>query len=99
MLFIQPTSSECYGIYSSLLSGNSTQLLQWFIAEIENSLAPGTWLTLPDICFVSHSHKFGKKLTYVNYLAELREHLNYDQLIIPPDVLRYVVLILRFALL
>uniref|UniRef100_UPI003AACDDF3 rho GTPase-activating protein 8-like n=1 Tax=Centroberyx gerrardi TaxID=166262 RepID=UPI003AACDDF3 len=35
------------------------------------------------------SHKFGKKLTYVNYLAELRDHLNYDQLIIPPDVLRH----------
>ncbi|XP_036376001.1 rho GTPase-activating protein 8-like isoform X1 [Megalops cyprinoides] len=35
------------------------------------------------------SHKFGKKLTYVNYLAELREHLSYDQLIIPPDVLRH----------
>ncbi|KAM4615481.1 rho GTPase-activating protein 8-like [Polymixia lowei] len=35
------------------------------------------------------SHKFGKKLTYVNYLAELREHLSYEQLIIPPDVLRH----------
>ncbi|XP_049891897.1 rho GTPase-activating protein 8-like [Epinephelus moara] len=35
------------------------------------------------------SHKFGKKLTYVNYLAELKEHLNYEQLIIPPDVLRH----------
>ncbi|XP_074481007.1 rho GTPase-activating protein 8-like [Sebastes fasciatus] len=35
------------------------------------------------------SHKFGKKLTYVNYLTELREHLNYEQLIIPPDVLRH----------
>ncbi|XP_034719977.1 rho GTPase-activating protein 8-like, partial [Etheostoma cragini] len=35
------------------------------------------------------SHKFGKKLTYVNYLAELGEHLNYEQLIIPPDVLRH----------
>ncbi|KAJ8245578.1 hypothetical protein GJAV_G00272260 [Gymnothorax javanicus] len=35
------------------------------------------------------SHKFGKKLTYVNYLGELREHLNYDQLIIPPEVLRH----------
>ncbi|XP_066525527.1 rho GTPase-activating protein 8-like [Hoplias malabaricus] len=35
------------------------------------------------------SHKFGKKLTYVNYLAELRDHLNYDQLIIPPAVLRH----------
>ncbi|XP_076860947.1 rho GTPase-activating protein 8-like [Brachyhypopomus gauderio] len=35
------------------------------------------------------SHKFGKKLTYVNYLAELREHLNYEQLIIPQDVLRH----------
>ncbi|XP_054878052.1 rho GTPase-activating protein 8-like isoform X1 [Poeciliopsis prolifica] len=35
------------------------------------------------------SHKFGKKLKYVNYLAELREHLNYDQLFIPADVLRH----------
>ncbi|XP_031158364.1 rho GTPase-activating protein 8-like [Sander lucioperca] len=35
------------------------------------------------------SHKFGKKLTYVNYLSELGEHLNYEQLIIPPDVLRH----------
>ncbi|XP_054480709.1 rho GTPase-activating protein 8-like [Anoplopoma fimbria] len=35
------------------------------------------------------SHKFGKKLTYVNYLTELGEHLNYEQLIIPPDVLRH----------
>lgn len=35
------------------------------------------------------SHKFGKKLTYVNYLAELREHLNFEQLIIPSDVLRH----------
>uniref|UniRef100_A0AAZ3S5S0 Rho GTPase activating protein 8 n=2 Tax=Oncorhynchus tshawytscha TaxID=74940 RepID=A0AAZ3S5S0_ONCTS len=34
------------------------------------------------------SHKFGKKLTYVNYLSELRDHLSWDQLIIPPDVLR-----------
>ncbi|KAG7231433.1 hypothetical protein INR49_011938 [Caranx melampygus] len=35
------------------------------------------------------SHKFGKKLTYVNYLDELRAHLNYEQLIVPPDVLRH----------
>ncbi|XP_028981120.1 rho GTPase-activating protein 8 isoform X2 [Esox lucius] len=35
------------------------------------------------------SHKFGKKVTYVNYLVELRDHLNFDQLIIPPDVLRH----------
>ncbi|XP_069759535.1 rho GTPase-activating protein 8-like isoform X2 [Narcine bancroftii] len=35
------------------------------------------------------SHKFGKKVIYVNYLSELREHLNYDQLIIAPEVIRY----------
>ncbi|KAF7694033.1 rho GTPase-activating protein 8-like [Silurus meridionalis] len=35
------------------------------------------------------SHKFGKKLTYVNYLAELKEHVNYEQLIIPHAVLRH----------
>ncbi|XP_065378079.1 rho GTPase-activating protein 8 isoform X1 [Macaca fascicularis] len=35
------------------------------------------------------SHKFGKKVTYFNYLSELHEHLKYDQLIIPPEVLRY----------
>uniref|UniRef100_A0A2K5LN94 Rho GTPase activating protein 8 n=1 Tax=Cercocebus atys TaxID=9531 RepID=A0A2K5LN94_CERAT len=35
------------------------------------------------------SHKFGKKVIYFNYLSELHEHLKYDQLIIPPEVLRY----------
>ncbi|XP_057599309.1 rho GTPase-activating protein 8 [Hippopotamus amphibius kiboko] len=35
------------------------------------------------------SHKFGKKVTYFNSLNELREHLKYDQLSIPPEVLRY----------
>ncbi|XP_037552207.1 rho GTPase-activating protein 8 [Nematolebias whitei] len=35
------------------------------------------------------SHKFGQKLKYVNYLTELRHHLNYDQLFIPTDVLRH----------
>uniref|UniRef100_A0A2K5JXB9 Rho-GAP domain-containing protein n=1 Tax=Colobus angolensis palliatus TaxID=336983 RepID=A0A2K5JXB9_COLAP len=35
------------------------------------------------------SHKFGKKVTYFNYLSELHEHLKYDQLIIPPEVLQY----------
>nr|XP_035939958.1 rho GTPase-activating protein 8 isoform X2 [Halichoerus grypus]XP_035939959.1 rho GTPase-activating protein 8 isoform X2 [Halichoerus grypus] len=35
------------------------------------------------------SHKFGKKVIYFNYLSELREHLKYDQLIVPPEVLRY----------
>ncbi|KAK6487829.1 rho GTPase-activating protein 8-like [Huso huso] len=35
------------------------------------------------------SHKFGKKVTYVNYLSELRDHLNYDQLVIPPEVIRH----------
>lgn len=35
------------------------------------------------------SHKFGKKLTYVNYLAELRDLLNYEHLLIPPDVIKH----------
>ncbi|KAM4881324.1 rho GTPase-activating protein 8 [Thomomys bottae] len=35
------------------------------------------------------SHKFGKKVTYFNRLSELREHLQCDQLPIPPEVLRY----------
>nr|XP_040031335.1 rho GTPase-activating protein 8-like isoform X2 [Gasterosteus aculeatus aculeatus] len=33
------------------------------------------------------SHKFGKKLTYVNHLSDLWEHLNYQQLLVPPEVL------------
>uniref|UniRef100_A0A3B4ATQ6 Uncharacterized protein n=1 Tax=Periophthalmus magnuspinnatus TaxID=409849 RepID=A0A3B4ATQ6_9GOBI len=37
------------------------------------------------------SHKFGKKLTYVNYLAELKDYLNYEQLMIPPDVINSLV--------
>uniref|UniRef100_A0AAQ5X7P2 Rho-GAP domain-containing protein n=1 Tax=Amphiprion ocellaris TaxID=80972 RepID=A0AAQ5X7P2_AMPOC len=35
------------------------------------------------------SRKFGKKLRYVNYLSELQEHLNLDQLVVPADVLRH----------
>ncbi|KAM9170487.1 rho GTPase-activating protein 8 isoform 2-T2 [Pangshura tecta] len=35
------------------------------------------------------SHKFGKKITYLNYLSDLREHLKYDQLNIPEDVIRH----------
>ncbi|XP_067415446.1 rho GTPase-activating protein 8 isoform X3 [Emydura macquarii macquarii] len=35
------------------------------------------------------NHKFGKKITYLNYLSDLREHLKYDQLNIPEDVIRY----------
>ncbi|XP_057342277.1 rho GTPase-activating protein 8 [Manis pentadactyla] len=35
------------------------------------------------------SHKFGKKVTYFNYLSELREYLKDDQLTIPPEVLQY----------
>ncbi|XP_036615068.1 rho GTPase-activating protein 8-like isoform X5 [Trichosurus vulpecula] len=35
------------------------------------------------------SHKFGKKVTYFNYLSELRAHLKYDQLMIPPEVIRH----------
>ncbi|GAB0177257.1 rho GTPase-activating protein 8 [Grus japonensis] len=34
------------------------------------------------------SHKFGKKITYLNYLSDLREHLKYDQLNIPQEVIR-----------
>ncbi|KAF0028731.1 hypothetical protein F2P81_017836 [Scophthalmus maximus] len=35
------------------------------------------------------SHKFGKKLKYVNFLDELRDHVNYEQLVVPADVLRH----------
>ncbi|XP_065494248.1 rho GTPase-activating protein 8 [Caloenas nicobarica] len=35
------------------------------------------------------SHKFGKKITYLNYLSDLREHLKYDQLNIPQEVIRH----------
>lgn len=35
------------------------------------------------------SHKFGKKVTYCSNLRELREHLQCDQLLIPPEVVRY----------
>lgn len=37
-------------------------------------------------CFCSH--KFGKKVTYFNYLSELRVHLQCDQLAIPAEVVR-----------
>eukprot|EP00075_Anas_platyrhynchos_P016742 XP_027305995.1 rho GTPase-activating protein 8 isoform X5 [Anas platyrhynchos] len=33
------------------------------------------------------SHKFGKKIIYLKYLSDLREHLKYDQLNIPQEVI------------
>lgn len=35
------------------------------------------------------SAKFGRKVMYVNYLHELKEHLHFDQLKVPPMVLQY----------
>ncbi|XP_053575015.1 rho GTPase-activating protein 8 [Bombina bombina] len=35
------------------------------------------------------SHKFGKKVLYMNYLDDLREHLKFNRLIVPPDVLQH----------
>ncbi|NXO30074.1 RHG08 protein, partial [Cisticola juncidis] len=35
------------------------------------------------------SHKFGKKITYLNYLHDLGQHLKYDQLNIPQEVIRH----------
>ncbi|KAM4677438.1 rho GTPase-activating protein 8 [Discoglossus pictus] len=35
------------------------------------------------------SHKFGKKVSYMNYLSDLREHLKFNRLIIPQDVLQH----------
>ncbi|XP_033004187.1 rho GTPase-activating protein 8 isoform X2 [Lacerta agilis] len=35
------------------------------------------------------SHKFGKKVIYLNYLSDLRDHLKYDQLKIPQEVIRH----------
>lgn len=35
------------------------------------------------------SHKFGKKLTYVNFLSELRELVSCQQLQVPQEVLRH----------
>lgn len=35
------------------------------------------------------SVKFGKKVMYVNYLQELKEHLHFDQLVVPLPVLQH----------
>ncbi|XP_075458880.1 rho GTPase-activating protein 8 [Ascaphus truei] len=35
------------------------------------------------------SHKFGKKVLYMNYLSDLREHLKCSCLIVPPEVLQH----------
>ncbi|KAI4497927.1 hypothetical protein M0802_007043 [Mischocyttarus mexicanus] len=35
------------------------------------------------------SAKFGRKMMYVNYLEELAQYINLDQLIIPPQVLQH----------
>ncbi|XP_075712079.1 rho GTPase-activating protein 8 [Rhinoderma darwinii] len=35
------------------------------------------------------SHKFGKKVQYMNHLSDLREHLRFNRLIIPQEVLQH----------
>ncbi|XP_040201740.1 rho GTPase-activating protein 8 [Rana temporaria] len=35
------------------------------------------------------SHKFGKKVSYMNHLSDLREHLRFNRLIIPQEVLQH----------
>lgn len=35
------------------------------------------------------SVKFGRKMMYINYLHQLKEHLHFDQLKVPPYVLQY----------
>uniref|UniRef100_A0A2D4JDT4 Rho-GAP domain-containing protein n=1 Tax=Micrurus lemniscatus lemniscatus TaxID=129467 RepID=A0A2D4JDT4_MICLE len=35
------------------------------------------------------SHKFGKKVFYLNYLSDLRDHLKYEHLSIPEEVIRH----------
>ncbi|XP_053318692.1 rho GTPase-activating protein 8 isoform X2 [Spea bombifrons] len=35
------------------------------------------------------SHKFGKKVLYMNYLSDLREHLKFNRLVIPQEVLQH----------
>uniref|UniRef100_A0A8C5PTD6 Rho GTPase activating protein 8 n=1 Tax=Leptobrachium leishanense TaxID=445787 RepID=A0A8C5PTD6_9ANUR len=35
------------------------------------------------------NHKFGKKVLYMNYLSDLREHLKFNRLIVPPEVLQH----------
>ncbi|XP_058046518.1 rho GTPase-activating protein 8 [Ahaetulla prasina] len=35
------------------------------------------------------SHKFGKKVLYMNYLSDLRDHLKYEHLNIPEEVIRH----------
>lgn len=41
------------------------------------------------MCF--YSVKFGRKMMYVNYLEELAQYINLDQLIIPPQVIEYAI--------
>lgn len=45
-------------------------------------------------CFF-FSVKFGKKLMYVNYLVELKNHLPFDQLTVPQPVLEWVCFLLH----
>ncbi|XP_039197300.1 rho GTPase-activating protein 8 [Crotalus tigris] len=35
------------------------------------------------------SHKFGKKVFYLNYLSDLKDHLKYEHLSIPEEVIRH----------
>ncbi|XP_041071766.1 rho GTPase-activating protein 8-like isoform X2 [Carcharodon carcharias] len=67
----------------------SDYILVYFHYGLRSSNKPSlSWLQNAYKEF-DRNHKFGKKVIYVNYLSELREHLNYDQLIIPSEVIQY----------
>ncbi|GAB1299686.1 Rho GTPase-activating protein 8 [Apodemus speciosus] len=73
------------GLAPECLQGGYKKNLKALYVVHPTSLIKALWSIFKPLI----SHKFGKKVTYCSNLRELREHLQCDQLLIPPEVVRY----------
>lgn len=59
----------------------------FFLSHVKNFKLLYTIYEQTNFCSV----KFGRKIMYVNYLEDLAHYIKLDQLIIPPQVIEYVI--------
>lgn len=81
----KPKLSWLIQIYKELDRKYKKNLKAWYIVHPTNFIKILWNIFKPFI----RSVKFGRKIMYVNYLHELKEHLHFDQLVVPPLVLQH----------
>nr|XP_034334113.1 rho GTPase-activating protein 8 isoform X14 [Crassostrea gigas] len=85
----KPKLSWLIQIYKELDRKYKKNLKAWYIVHPTNFIKILWNIFKPFISLFKNSVKFGRKIMYVNYLHELKEHLHFDQLVVPPLVLQH----------